>query len=78
MQKDEASALALILKDCGCARQLIDECIRIKANSGERELLQVLQQQRYRLLDKIHEEQQKLDTLDYVIFRLKQGGLKNV
>lgn len=34
--------------------------------------------ERYRLLQKIHGEQQKLDILDYVIFKLKQGGLKDV
>ena len=52
--------------------------LHIKEKYGEQEILPVLQQERYRLLQKIHGEQQKLDILDYVIFKLKQGGLKDV
>ena len=67
-----------ILKDCGCAKEIIASCLQIKEKYGEQEILPVLQQERYRLLQKIHGEQQKLDILDYVIFKLKQGGLKDV
>ena len=52
--------------------------LRQREKYGEQEILPVLQQERYRLLQKIHGEQQKLDILDYVIFKLKQGGLKDV
>ena len=73
MKKDEKVILESILKDCGCAKEIIASCLQIKEKYGEQ-----LQQERYRLLQKIHGEQQKLDILDYVIFKLKQGGLKDV
>ncbi len=72
------AVLEKVLKDCGCTQKVINECLMINAGSSEEKLLPFLQQQRYRLLQKIHEEQQKLDILDYVIFKIKQGGLKNV
>lgn len=78
MKKDERVILENILKDCGCAKEIIASCLQIKKKYGEQEILPVLQQERYRLLQKIHGEQQKLDILDYVIFKLKQGGLKDV
>lgn len=78
MNSKNASALENILRDCGCTQKVINECLMINDKSGEEKLLPFLQQQRYRLLQKIHEEQQKLDILDYVIFKIKQGGLKNV
>ena len=70
MKKDEKVILESILKDCGCAKEIIASCLQIKEKYGEQEILPVLQ--------KIHGEQQKLDILDYVIFKLKQGGLKDV
>ena len=78
MKKDERVILESILKGCGCAKGIIASCLQIKEKYGEQEILPVLQQERYRLLQKIHGEQQKLDILDYVIFKLKQGGLKDV
>ena len=83
MKKDEKVILESILKDCGCAKEIIASCLQIKEKYGEQEILPVLilpvlQQERYRLLQKIHGEQQKLDILDYVIFKLEQGGLKDV
>ena len=77
-EKRRKSYIGKHLKDCGCAKEIIASCPQIKEKYGEQEILPVLQQERYRLLQKIHGEQQKLDILDYVIFKLKQGGLKDV
>ena len=77
MKKNEKVILESILKDCGCAKEIIVSCLQIKENMASRNFA-CLQQERYRLLQRIHGEQQKLDILDYVIFKLKQGGLKDV
>ena len=76
MKNGDEAALRQILKDCGCACEVIAACLKEK--SSDEALLPVLQRQRYILLEKIHAEQKRLDILDYVIFKLKQGGLKNV
>ena len=56
MKKDEKVILESILKDCGFAKEIIASCLQIKEKYGEQEILPVLQQERYRLLQKIHGE----------------------
>lgn len=44
MKKDERVILESILKDCGCAKEIIASCLQIKEKYGEQEILPVLQQ----------------------------------
>lgn len=43
MKKDERVILESILKDCGCAKEIIASCLQIKEKYGEQEFLPVLQ-----------------------------------
>ena len=76
MKTGDEAALRQILKDCGCAREVIAACLKEK--SSDESFLPFFNRQRYILLEKIHSEQKKHYIFDYVIFKLKQGGLKNV
>lgn len=60
MKKDEKVILESILKDCGCAKEIITSCLQIKEKYGEQEILPVLQQERYRLLQKFMENNKNL------------------
>ena len=79
MKKDKKVILESILKDCGCAKEIIASCLQIKGKiwrTGNFYLF--CSKSVTAFCKKIHGEQQKLDILDYVIFKLKQGGLKDV
>lgn len=39
MKKDERVILESILKDCGCAKEIIASCLQIKEKYGEQEIL---------------------------------------
>lgn len=39
MKKDEKVILESILKDCGCAKEIIASCLQIKEKYGEQEIL---------------------------------------
>ena len=38
MKKDERVILESILKDCGCAKEIIASCLQIKEKYGEQEI----------------------------------------
>lgn len=46
-----------------------------KTGSKE-EQIKILRKQRFKLLDDIHEKQQSLDELDYMIDEIKRRGIK--
>lgn len=39
----------------------------------EEDMIRILRKFRFELLDKIHEKQQCLDSLDYLIYKLREG-----
>ena len=66
--KEVIEELIMNLKDAGCDEELITKCIK-KYNKM---LIKSLQCHRCCLLDKLHEEQKKIDCLDYLIYTLKK------
>ena len=60
------------LKDAGCDEELITQCIKKYNNDDLKMLIKSLQCHRCCLLDKLHEEQKKIDCLDYLIYSLKK------
>ena len=60
------------LEDAGCSNATIEQVL---ACCGEREYdrrLQILCRYRCQLLEQVHEEQKKLDCLDYLIYTIKK------
>ena len=49
-----------------------DEILAIANNKDEKEQMRMLRKYRFRLLDDIHSKQQSLDTIDYIIGRMKK------
>ena len=77
MKKDEKVILESILKDCGCAKEIIASCLQIKENMANRKFYLFCSKNDTGFC-KNSWRTTKLDILDYVIFKLKQGGLKDV
>ena len=67
--KEVIEELIMNLKDAGCDEELITKCIK-KYNNDDLKML--IQCHRCCLLDKLHEEQKKIDCLDYLIYTLKK------
>lgn len=59
------------LKASGCSKEQIEafSCCRCRA-----EKLRLLQQQRDRLLDSIHAQEEQISNLDYLTHRLNEAG----
>ena len=49
-----------------------DEILALANNKDEKEQMRMLRKYRFRLLDDIHSKQQSLDTIDYIIGRMKK------
>lgn len=47
-----------------------------KKTGSKEEQIKILRKQRFKLLDDIHEKQQSLDALDYMIGEIKKGAIK--
>ena len=59
------------LKDSGCNAETIQKFLLL-GREGKRSLqLQLLSRQRRSLLKKLHESQNKIDSLDFLIFSMK-------
>lgn len=60
------------LLDMGCSPELTREFIEYQHTGNKAGQLKVLTKHRRNLLDSLHAEQEKLDCLDYIIFKIKK------
>ena len=78
MDKNPAweEAVSQTLQAAGCSLDMIEIFFKLQAQGRQKEGLHLLHRQRLRLLETIHEDQKRLDCLDYLIFYMKKGELK--
>ena len=69
----EEQLLLRNLTDAGCGAEDIERYLKLRAKGKEQEMLRFLLAHRAKLLDKVHEIQEKLDCLDYLIYSMKRG-----
>ena len=72
MKNEMVEDFITTLKDAGCDEELISKCIKKYNDDDLKTLIKSLQCHRCCLLDKLHEEQKKIDWLDYLIYSLKK------
>jgi hypothetical protein len=60
------------LKEAGCDSLMIERFLELQNEGKTKEQLRLLSCQRTSLLDKVHENQKKIDCLDLLIFNMKQ------
>lgn len=70
----ETDAIIQNLKDAGCSAGTISEFME-KLRDGKRtEGLKLLAIHRRSLLDHLHEEQKRIDCLDYLVWQMEKPG----
>ena len=74
MKKEIVEDLIMNLKDAGCDEELITQCIKKYNNDDLKMLIKSLQCHRCCLLDKLHEEQNRLFRLFDLFIKEKNGG----
>ena len=60
------------LTDAKCTEELRDRCMSLAAAGENGRLLQILKRRRTELLEAVHDSQQALDSLDYLIFQTEK------
>lgn len=60
------------LKDAGCDEETIQSFMDNLQNGKQAKGMRLLENHRRSLLDNLHEEQKRIDCLDYLLFVLKK------
>lgn len=70
----QEGALVRNLRDAGCPPTVIERFMESYSAGNTPEQMRILSGQRKKLLARVHEEQNRLDCLDDLLFRLKRRG----
>lgn len=71
---NQEQALIRNLRDAGCPQAVIARFMESYGGGNAPEQIRILSGQRKKLLARLHEEQNRLDCLDYLLFQLKRKG----
>lgn len=66
------SAMIQNLKDAGCDDELIAQFSDLNTQSKTHEQLRILACHRQRLIEQLHQNQKRVDCLDYLIYTLRK------
>ena len=69
---DAQAILRENLKDAGCDLDMICRCEVLAQGKKRAELMLILSQHRRTLLDAVHENERRIDCLDYLIYRMEK------
>lgn len=72
---NQKEAVIQNLKDAGCSGECIEEYLLLADNGAVRAQLVLLEKHRKELLKAVHENEKKIDCLDYLIYQFR-GSLK--
>ncbi len=73
---DKQAILRENLKDAGCDLDTIYRCEALAQGEKRGELIRVLSLHRRALLDAVHENERRIDCLDYLIYQIEKQGKK--
>lgn len=59
------------LEDAGCGRESIEEYFALEGKGKIKDQLILLERHREELLNAVHENQKKIDCLDYLIYQIR-------
>lgn len=62
------------LRDAGCCDEFIRKFTELGRGGREAEQRRMLAKRRAELLDELHENQRRIDCLDYLIYMRRRGG----
>ena len=75
---DKQAILRENLKDAGCGPELIRRCEALTRSEKQGELMRLLASHRRTLLDAVHENERRIDCLDYLIYRMEKQNNQTV
>lgn len=62
------------LHDSGCPQELVEQFMTQNNTNNTAAQIQLLTAHRRTILNRVHEEQAKLDCIDYLVFQLKKNS----
>lgn len=69
---DTQGILRQNLADAGCGPELVRQCAALAQGGNTAELVRVLTRHRQTLLDAVHQNEKRIDCLDYLIYKLEK------
>lgn len=60
------------LKDAGCGSQTIEMVCRLYHNGQVQDAIKMLRKHRCSLIDSLHESQERVDCLDFLVWRMEK------
>jgi len=58
------------LADADCSEELVEQFMRNAEEGRERQAMQLLKKHRCELLERVHQEERRIDRLDYLLYSL--------
>lgn len=74
MEIKEQEAVIQNLKDAGCGMEQVEEFLELGKDGDVKRQMKFLERHRQGLLDAMHQEQKRIDCLDYLVFQMKKGA----
>ena len=72
VSKRSAADIAMCLKDCGCCSEIANQYFIYAKENLPMAQIALLKRQRKSLLSDLHQTQQKIDSVDFIIRELEQ------
>lgn len=69
---DKQNILRQNLLDAGCGPVTVQQCIELASGQKSAELLRILAVHRQKLLELLHQNEQQIDCLDYLIYQIEK------
>lgn len=73
---DTRESLRQNLVDAGCGEELIGRCMELAREGKTAQVRQLLAYHRQRLLDGIHQGEERIDCLDYLLYQMEKQSRK--
>lgn len=71
--KDVPRAVIQNLKDAGCDRKTVERFLNLEEAGQTEEQLRLLSAHREQLLDRVHQEEKRIDCLDYLVYQIHKN-----
>lgn len=68
----DVRAIVQNLKDAGCDSEMVEQFLALGREAQIKKQLKLLEKHRKQLLDRVHEEEKRIDCLDYLTYQLNK------
>ncbi|MGI6009973.1 MAG: hypothetical protein ACOX8H_00560 [Ruminococcus sp.] len=59
------------LRDAGCTDEMVEKFLALQDSENEEQQIRFLSGHRKHLLEKLHQEEKRIDCLDYLIYQIQ-------